>query len=84
MSISDTIEQILIMRKTWGKLIIIIIIIVIIIIVNVSFQARVANSIPGLIHAHAINTKAKRIFLSLLRVLMGITVSRKTAKKFSR
>ena len=73
------------MRKTWGKLIIIIIIIiVIIIIVNVSFQARVANSIPGLIHAHAINTKAKRIFLSLLRVLMGITVSRKTAKKFSR
>ena len=27
--------------------------------VNVSFQARVASSIPGLIHAHAINTKPK-------------------------
>ena len=25
--------------------------------VNVSFQARVENSIPGLIYAHAINTK---------------------------
>ena len=26
--------------------------------VNVSFQARVAHSIPGLIRAHAMNTKA--------------------------
>ena len=26
--------------------------------VNVSFQARVANSIPGLIHVHEMNTKA--------------------------
>ena len=30
--------------------------------VNVSLQARVANSIPGLTHAHAINTKPNRIF----------------------
>ena len=30
--------------------------------VNVSFQARDANSIPGLIQAHAINTKPNRIF----------------------
>ena len=30
--------------------------------VNDSFQARVVNSIPGLIHAHAINTKPNRIF----------------------
>ena len=30
--------------------------------VKVSFQARVANSIPGLIHAQAINTKPNRIF----------------------
>ena len=27
--------------------------------VNVSFQATAGNSIPGLIHAHAINTKPK-------------------------
>ena len=30
--------------------------------VNVSFKARVANSIPGLIHVHAINAKPNRIF----------------------
>ena len=29
---------------------------------NDSFQARVVNSIPGLIHANAINTKPNRIF----------------------
>ena len=33
-----------------------------VIFVNDSFQARVVNSIPGLIHAHAINTKPNRIF----------------------
>ena len=36
-----------------------------ILLVNVSFQAKVANSIPALIHAHAINTKPNRIFSSL-------------------
>ena len=41
--------------------------------VNVSFQARVANSFPRLIHGHAINTKPVGSFLSLfLFLFLGV------------
>ena len=71
------------MRKTWGKLIITItIIIVIIIIVNVYFQARVANSIPGLIHVHAINTKPNRIFPFFIPfpIPWGVIISKRSTE----
>ena len=50
--------------------------------VNVSFQARVANSIPGLIHAHAINTKPNRIFSFFIPfpIPWGVIISKRSTE----
>ena len=50
--------------------------------VNVSFQARVVNSIPGLIHAHAINTKPNRIFSFFIpfAIPRGVIISKRSTE----
>ena len=50
--------------------------------VNVSFQARDANSIPGLIHAHAINTKPNRIFSFFIPfpIPWGVIISKRSTE----
>ena len=50
--------------------------------VNDSFQARVVNSIPGLIHAHAINTKPNRIFSFFIPfpIPWGVNISKRSTK----
>ena len=50
--------------------------------VNDSFQPRVANSIPGLIHAHAINTKPNRIFSFFIPfpIPWGVNISKRSTK----
>ena len=53
--------------------------------VNVSFQARVANSIPGLIHAHAMNTKAISdvFFLYPFPIPWGLIISKRSTEIIS-
>ena len=53
--------------------------------VNVSFQARVANSIPGLIHAHAMNTKAiwDVFFLYPFPIPWGLIISKRSTEIIS-
>ena len=55
---------------------------IIILRVNVSFQARVVNSIPGLIHAHAINTKPNRIFSFFIPfpIPWGVIISKRSTE----
>ena len=55
---------------------------IIILRVNVSFQARVVNSIPGLIRAHAINTKPNRIFSFFIPfpIPWGVIVSKRSTE----
>ena len=50
--------------------------------VNDSFQARVVNSIPGLIHAHAINTKPNRIFSLFIPFPIpgGVNISKRSTE----
>ena len=50
--------------------------------VNDSFQARVVNSIPGLIHAHAINTKPNRIFSFFIPfpIPWGVIISKRSTE----
>ena len=50
--------------------------------VNGSFQARVGNLIPGLIHAHAINTKPNRIFSFFFPfpIPWGVTISKRSTE----
>ena len=53
-----------------------------ILLVNVSFQVKVANSIPGLIHAHAINTKPNRIFSFFIPfpIPWGVIISKRSTE----
>ena len=50
--------------------------------VNVSFQARVANFIPELIHAHTINTKPNRIFSFFIPfpIPWGVIISKRSTE----
>ena len=53
--------------------------------VNISFQARVANSIPGLIHAHAMNTKViwDLFFLYPFPITWGLIISKRSTEIIS-
>ena len=53
-----------------------------ILLVNVSFQVKVSNSIPGLIHAHAINTKPNRIFSFFIPfpIPWGVIISKRSTE----